>query len=641
MDKSLRSLVLGLPRPAKRTIVMVVDVGLAVFSVWIAFYLRLGYFQPVFEERDGLSLVPAIIVAVVVSIPIFVIFGLYRTIFRYSGAPAVLAVTKAVAFYGVIFASVFTLVGVAGVPRTIGLLQPVVLFLLVALTRFIARFWLGGMYIERLRQVSKPRALIYGAGDAGRELAAALSHSHVTNVVGFLDDDPKLHGSYIRGLPVYNPSDIAKITSKKRVAEVMLALPRINRRRRGEILQSLRGQNVVVRTLPSYSDLAEGRVTVNDIRELSISDILGRDTVAPDPALMRRDIANKIVMVTGAGGSIGSELCCQIFAQNPKKLVLFDHSEYALYAILHELQSRLTPETSSVELTAILGSVTDKTRVEQLFTRLAPDTVFHAAAYKHVPLVEDNLFEGIKNNLFGTLVLSEAAIAVGVKKFVLISTDKAVRPTNIMGASKRLAELVLQALSTTQNKTIFAMVRFGNVLDSSGSVVPLFRQQIKSGGPVTVTHPDVTRYFMTIAEAAQLVIQAGAMTVQKPETGQAAPVYLLDMGAPVKIYDLARQMIELSGLTVYDSATADGDIEIKITGLRPGEKLYEELLIGEAASDSPHPKIKFAAENFVPWHDLDADLTVMRHAVDAMDVVTAKQLLTKLVAGFSNGDANQ
>ena len=641
MDKSLLSLVLGLPRPAKRAIVMIVDVGLAVFSVWIAFYLRLGYFQPVFEERDGLSLVPAIIVAVVVSIPIFVIFGLYRTIFRYSGAPAVLAVTKAVAFYGVIFASVFTLVGVVGVPRTIGLLQPVVLFLLVALSRFVARFWLGGMYIERLRQGSKPRALIYGAGDAGRELAAALSHSHVTNVVGFLDDDPKLHGSYIRGLPVYNPSDIAKITSKKRVAEVMLALPRINRRRRGEILQSLRGQNVVVRTLPSYSDLAEGRVTVNDIRELSISDILGRDTVAPDPALMRRDIANKIVMVTGAGGSIGSELCRQIFAQKPKQLVLFDHSEYALYAILHELQSRLTPETSSVELTAILGSVTDKTRVEQLFTRLAPDTVFHAAAYKHVPLVEDNLFEGIKNNLFGTLVLSEAAIAVGVKKFVLISTDKAVRPTNIMGASKRLAELVLQALSTTQNKTIFAMVRFGNVLDSSGSVVPLFRQQIKSGGPVTVTHPDVTRYFMTIAEAAQLVIQAGAMTVQKPESGQAAPVYLLDMGAPVKIYDLARQMIELSGLTVYDSATADGDIEIKITGLRPGEKLYEELLIGEAASDSPHPKIKFAAENFVPWHDLDADLTTMRHAVDAMDVVTAKQLLTKLVAGFSNGDANQ
>jgi len=298
------------------------------------------------------------------------------------------------------------------------------------------------------------------------------------------------------------------------------------------------------------------------------------------------------------------------------------------------LQSRLTPETSSVELTAILGSVTDKTRVEQLFKRLAPDTVFHAAAYKHVPLVEDNLFEGIKNNLFGTLVLSEAAITVGVKKFVLISTDKAVRPTNIMGASKRLAELVLQALSTTQNKTIFAMVRFGNVLDSSGSVVPLFRQQIKSGGAVTVTHPDVTRYFMTISEAAQLVIQAGAMTAEKPKTGQAAPIYLLDMGEPVKIYDLARQMIELSGLTVYDEATGDGDIEIKITGLRPGEKLYEELLIGEAASDSPHPKIKFANEAFFEWADLRDDLDLLKRSVDSTDSKITLNLLMKLVAGF-------
>ena len=636
MDNGLHSLILGLPRPVKRAIVMVVDASLAVFSVWIAFYLRLGYFQPLFEVHGGRLLLPAIIVSVSVSTPIFIIFGLYRTIFRYSGAPAVLAVGKAIVVYGVIFASVFTLVGVTGVPRTIGLLQPVVLFLFVVLSRFFARFLLNDLYTERLRRGSKPRALIYGAGEAGRELAAALSYSNVTNVVGFLDDDPKLHGSQIRGLPVYDPSDIATITSKKGVVEVMLALPRISRRRRGEILQSLRGQNVIVRTLPSYSDLAEGRVTVSDIRELSISDILGRDAVAPDLALMKRDIADKTVLVTGAGGSIGSELCRQIFVQSPKKLVLFDHSEFALYAILQELQSKMTPENAAVELTAVLGSVTDKPRLDQLFLASAPDTVFHTAAYKHVPLVEDNMFEGIKINLFGTLVLSEVAIDAGVKKFVLISTDKAVRPANVMGASKRLAELVLQALSTTQNKTIFAMVRFGNVLDSSGSVVPLFRQQIKSGGPVTVTHPDVTRYFMTISEAAQLVIQAGAMTVKKPKIGQAAPVYLLDMGEPVKIYDLARQMIELSGLTVYDEATGDGDIEVKITGLRPGEKLYEELLIGEAASDSPHPKIKFAEENFVPWQDLKADLIRMRRAVDMMDPTTAKEVLTKLVVGFSS-----
>ncbi|MDB2528295.1 polysaccharide biosynthesis protein [Alphaproteobacteria bacterium] len=640
MDKRLRAIVFGLPRPVKRIMVMIVDVGLAIFAVWLAYYLRLGQFLPLWEITAGFRPLPAVIVAVFSSIPIFMLFGLYRVIFRYAGAPAVLAVTKAIAVYGTIFATVFTLVGVPGVPRTIGIIQPIILFLLVALSRFVARFWLGGMYIERLQQGSKPRALIYGAGEAGRELAAALSHSHVTNVVGFLDNDAKLHGSQIRGLPVYDPVNGAQIIAQKRVSEIMLALPRISRRRRSEILQLLRGHNVTVRTLPSYSDLAEGRVTVNDIRELSISDVLGRDTVAPDPALMRRDIAGKTVVVTGAGGSIGSELCRQIFEQAPKKLVLFDHSEYALYAILHELQQKSATVSRDIDIHAILGSVTDKQRVEQLLQNMSPDTVFHAAAYKHVPLVEDNMFEGIKNNLFGTLTLSQAAIDVGVKKFVLISTDKAVRPTNIMGASKRLAELVLQASSTMQTKTIFAMVRFGNVLDSSGSVVPLFREQIKAGGPVTVTHKDVTRYFMTISEAAELVIQAGAMTTAQPKSGQAAPVYLLDMGEPIKIYDLARHMIELSGLTIYDAASDDGDIEIQITGLRPGEKLYEELLIGDAASASPHPKIKLADENFVPWAELEKDLTDLRHAIDSMDHQQATGILTKLVDGFVGSASN-
>lgn len=640
MDKRLRAIMFGLPRPVKRIIVMIVDAGLAIFAVWLAYYLRLGQFLPLWEITGGFRPLPVVIVAVFSSIPIFMLFGLYRVIFRYAGAPAVLAVTKAIAVYGIIFATVFTLVGVPGVPRTIGIIQPIILFLLVALSRFVARFWLGGMYIEQLRQGSKPRALIYGAGEAGRELAAALSHSAVTNVVGFLDDDAKLHGSQIRGLPVYDPVNGAHIIAQKRISEIMLALPRISRRRRSEILQLLRGYNVTVRTLPSYSDLAEGRVTVNDIRELSISDVLGRDMVAPDPALMRRDIAGKTVVVMGAGGSIGSELCRQIFEQVPKNLVLFDHSEYALYAILHELQQKSANTSTDIAIHAILGSVTDKQRVEQLLQNMSPDTVFHAAAYKHVPLVEENMFEGIKNNLFGTLTLSQAAIDAGVKKFVLISTDKAVRPTNIMGASKRLAELVLQALSTTQKKTIFAMVRFGNVLDSSGSVVPLFREQIKSGGPVTVTHKDVTRYFMTISEAAELVIQAGAMTIAQPKSGQAAPVYLLDMGEPIKIYDLARHMIELSGLTIYDTATGDGDIEIQITGLRPGEKLYEELLIGDAASASPHPKIKLADENFVPWAELEKHVTGLRHAIDNMDHQQATGILTKLVDGFVGSASN-
>jgi FlaA1/EpsC-like NDP-sugar epimerase len=640
MDKRLRAIVFGLPRPVKRIIVMIVDVGLAIFAVWLAYYLRLGQFLPLWEITAGFRPLPAVIVAVFSSIPIFMLFGLYRVIFRYAGAPAVLAVTKAIAVYGIIFVTVFTLVGVPGVPRTIGIIQPIILFLLVVLSRFVARFCLGGMYIERLQQGSKPRALIYGVGEAGRELAAALSDSAVTNVVGFLDDDTKLHGSQIRGLPVYDPVNGAQIIAQKRVSEIMLALPRISRRRRSEILQLLRGYDVTVRTLPSYSDLAEGRVTVNDIRELSISDVLGRDTVAPDPALMRRDIAGQTVVVTGAGGSIGSELCRQIFEQAPKKLVLFDHSEYALYAILHELQQKSATVSTDIDIHAILGSVTDKQRVEQSLQNMSPDTVFHAAAYKHVPLVEDNMLEGIKNNLFGTLTLSQAAINAGVKKFVLISTDKAVRPTNIMGASKRLAELVLQALSITQTKTIFAMVRFGNVLDSSGSVVPLFREQIKAGGPVTVTHRDVTRYFMTISEAAELVIQAGAMTTAQPKSGQAAPVYLLDMGEPIKIYDLARHMIELSGLTIYDVATGDGDIEIQITGLRPGEKLYEELLIGDAASASPHPKIKLADEAFLPWSKLEKDVTGLRHAIDNMDHQQATGILTKLVDGFVGSAGN-
>jgi FlaA1/EpsC-like NDP-sugar epimerase len=634
MDKNLRSTVLGLPRPAKRIIVTVVDGGLAVLAVWLAYYLRVGQFLPLMEITNGWYLLPASIVAVAVSIPIFMLFGLYRVIFRYVGSSALIAILKAVAVYAIIFAVVFTLVGVEGVPRTIGLIQPILLFILIALSRFVSRFWLGGMYIEQLRQGSKPRALIYGAGEAGRELAAALSHSSVTNVVGFLDNDAKLHGSQIRGLPVYDPVNGAHIIVQERISEIMLALPRISRRRRSEILQLLRGYNVTVRTLPSYSDLAEGRVTVNDIRELSISDVLGRDTVAPDPALMRRDITGKTVVVTGAGGSIGSELCRQIFEQGPKKLVLFDHSEYALYAILHELQQKSANTSTDIDIHAILGSVTDKLRVEQLLQNMSPDTVFHAAAYKHVPLVEENMFEGINNNLFGTLTLSQAALDAGVKKFVLISTDKAVRPTNIMGASKRLAEMVLQASSTTQKKTIFAMVRFGNVLDSSGSVVPLFREQIKVGGPVTLTHKDVTRYFMTISEAAQLVIQAGAMTTAQPKPGQAAPVYLLDMGEPIKIYDLARHMIELSGLTIYDAATGDGDIEIQITGLRPGEKLHEELLIGDEASASSHPKIKFADEAFLPWSALDKNLKSLTNCLDLQQTEKILEIISELVSGF-------
>lgn len=634
MVKNLRLLVLCLPRLAKRLIVMAVDAGLAVFAVWLAYYLRLGHFIPLWRVTEGLSPAPAIVLALLSTTPIFMAFGLYRIIFRYGGVPAIVSVTKAITVYGLTFVAVFTIFGVAGVPRTIGIIQPIILYLLVVFSRLVAQFWLRGVYDEHLRQEFRPRALIYGAGDAGRELAAALANSAVINIVGFLDDDAKLHGNQISGLPVYSPSDSASIIEQERVSEVLLAMPQISRRRRSEILQLLQGCNVMVRTLPSYSDLAEGRVTVNDIRELTVNDILGRDVVTPDTALMQRDIAEKTVLVTGAGGSIGSELCRQIVAQGPKKLLLLDHSECSLHAILHELQGKTEVTSNNIELCVFLGSVTDKRRMEQLLRANLPDTVFHAAAYKHVPLVEDNMFEGLKNNLFGTLTLSQVAIDSSVKKFVLISTDKAVRPTNIMGASKRLSELVLQALSITQAETIFAIVRFGNVLESSGSVVPLFREQIESGGPVTVTHRDVTRYFMTISESAELVIQAGAMTTEPPEAGQSAPVYHLDMGKPVRIYELARQMIDLSGLTTFDPVTGDGDIEISITGLRPGEKLYEELLINDDARDSSHPKIKFANEDWVSWCDLQKSLVSLAGAIEEQQSDKTLQIVSNLVAGF-------
>jgi len=641
----IRIFVLGLPRLVKRLTAMFLDSCLVVVSVWIAYYLRIGNFLPLFEVTDGLTLLPAIIAAVVMSVPCFIIFGLYRTVFRYAGAPALLSITKAVACYGILFAALFTFVGVDGVPRTIGFIQPIILFTLIALSRFMARFWLGGMYAGKLRLSQRPRALIYGAGEAGRELAAALAHSPIINVVGFLDDDSKLHGSQIRGLVVYDPVNSQKVITKLRIAEVMLALDGISRRRRNEILQLLRGQNVIVRTLPSFSDLAEGRVTVNDIRELSIDDILCRDSIEPDPNLMKRDIVGNTVLVTGAGGSIGSELCRQIFNQKPKRLILFDHSEFALYSISEEIHALSVLEGSNIEITPVLGSVVNKKRIGSLLKDTRPHIIFHAAAYKHVPLVEGNKFEGVRNNVIGTSIVAESAIEFGVKKFVLISTDKAVRPTNIMGASKRIAELVLQALSVKQQNTVFAIVRFGNVLDSSGSVVPLFRQQIQAGGPVTVTHKDVTRYFMTISEAAQLVIQAGAMMRADHHktsasgtlegTTLSAPVYLLDMGEPVKIYDLAFRMIELSGLSVFDDKSGDGDIEIKITGLRSGEKLYEELLIDDAVLNSSHPKIKYADERFISWAALEPELMTLAIAIEMADDRMLNQVLVRLVAGFS------
>lgn len=452
-----------------------------------------------------------------------------------------------------------------------------------------------------------------------------MSNSPEMQVIGFLDDDARLRGSLLNGLPVHSPEDLAVLVDKRSVAHVLLAMPQISRKRRNEILEQLGELQVSVRTLPSLSDLAQGRVTVSDLRELDIADLLGRDAVEPDQTLLERLVLDRNVLVTGAGGSIGSELCRQVIRLAPKRLILVDQSEFALYTIHQELERKFGD--SGVQIVPLLASVHDSQRMRKIMQTLKPDTVYHAAAYKHVPLVEHNPGEGIRNNAFGTLHTAQAASACGVKDFVLISTDKAVRPTNLMGASKRLAELVLQAVADSGAATSFSMVRFGNVLGSSGSVVPKFRQQIREGGPVTLTHPDIIRYFMTVAEAAQLVMQAGAMA-------RGGDVFVLDMGNPVRIHDLARRMIELSGLTLRDEAHPEGDIEIQITGLRPGEKLYEELLIGDNPEPTSHPRILKAHEGFIPLAELELKLIGLKKAISENDVALIKKKISELVPDY-------
>lgn len=616
--------ILALPRFAKRLVVLAVDASLCVLTVWLAFYLRLGEFVAL----SGPALWAAL-VSMAFALPIFLISGLYRAIFRYSGWPALLTVTKATAVYGLLFAAVFTAIGVQGVPRTVGLIQPMLLLLAVGASRALARFWLGGLYQSQLKLAALPKVLIYGAGTAGRQLAAAMANSLEMRVVGFLDDDDRLHGHVLNGLPIYGPVDLPGLVMSLKVSDVLLALPSVSRKRRNEILARIRQAKVSVRTLPSVTELAQGKVSTSDLRELDIDDLLGREPVAPNHILLGRNVADKVVLVTGAGGSIGSELCRQIVKMAPVTLLLVEQSEFALYNIHQELHAKLTSSQGQViRVVPLLASVRDEERMREIMATWKPDTVYHAAAYKHVPLVEHNPAEGIKNNVFGTLTAAQVAAEQGVADFVLISTDKAVRPTNIMGASKRLAEMVLQALVTISPGTRFSMVRFGNVLGSSGSVVPKFRQQIRDGGPITLTHPEITRYFMTIPEAAQLVIQAGAMA-------KGGDVFVLDMGQSVRIMDLARRMVELSGLTIRDEENPDGDIEIEITGLRPGEKLYEELLIGDNPKPTSHAQIMKAHESFLLWPLLEDRLNALRIALDLNDVRVLRTILEDLVSGYT------
>lgn len=616
--------VLAIPRAYKRLIAILFDSALCILSVWLAYCLRLdGWVMLRGEEWLPVG------VSLLLALPIFVSFGLYRAIFRYAGAAAFLAILRAMTIYSIGFMAAFTIISVPGIPRTIGILQPLLLIVFISVSRLAARYWLGSDYRRQLHQQARPNVLIYGAGTAGRQIAAALENSTELKVAGFVDDDTRLHGSILRGVPIWPANNLAELITRLNVKEVLLALPAASRQRRHDILEEIRHVRVNVRTVPDLNDIAQGKVAVSDLKELDIEDLLGRHAIKPRQALMEKNIRGKVVMVTGAGGSIGSELCRQIASLEPEALVLVEQSEFALYEIHREL------EKENITLFPILASVRDGIRMREVMIAFRPATVYHAAAYKHVPLVEHNPAEGIRNNTLGTMATALAARDCGVTNFVLISTDKAVRPTNIMGASKRLAEMVLQALAaeaSPERPTNFSMVRFGNVLGSSGSVVPLFRQQIRDGGPVTLTHADVTRYFMTIPEASQLVIQAGAMS-------DGGDVFLLDMGEPVRIYDLARKMIELSGLQVRDENNPEGDIEIEVTGMRPGEKLYEELLIGDNPQPTDHPRILKAHEDMVPWKDLKDWLDKLDDALQRRDFETTRAILSRLVSGYLPQDA--
>ena len=613
--------VLALPRAAKRLVVVAIDVWLALFATWLALSLRLD--TPNWPEDQQWRVYA---LASLLFIPVFVKFGLYRAIFRYTGQAALVATAQAVVVYGCLLFPILLLGQWSGVPRSLGVLQPLIFFLLVGASRAIARFWLAGL--DSPVGAAKRKFLIFGAGTAGAQTASAMGVSGQYALLGFVDDDPFKVGRSVNGVPIYAPQTIPDLIAKRGITDLLLALPSASRSRRKAIIESLHCLPVHISTLPDWADLASGKVTVQDFKELDIEDLLGRDPVPANRDLLARNLLGKVVLVTGAGGSIGSELCRQIVIEQPSHLLLLDHNEYGLYAIHQELE-RLCQETHlNIHLEPLLGSVGQPERLRSICRLWAPHTVYHAAAYKHVPLVESNPVQGIENNVFGTLHMAQAAVEFRVKNFVLVSTDKAVRPTNVMGASKRMAELVLQALAGSQSTTCFSMVRFGNVLGSSGSVVPLFRKQLAQGGPLTVTHPDVTRYFMTIPEAAQLVLQAGAMA-------RSGEVFVLDMGEPVRIMDLARRMVELSGLRVRDSESPDGDITIEVSGLRPGEKLYEELLIGGNPSATSHPRILMANEESLPWSDLALELAKLQTAVHAQDVASIKSVLQACVQGYA------
>jgi len=672
--------ILGIPRSAKRSILIAVDSALLIGALWLSFSLRL---DNAYWPLEGVNnpIVLLVLFAPILAVPVFAYFGLYRAIIRYLGMRAVWSIVKAVMMYAVLWGLIAFLSGFDGLPRSVVFINAMVAVLAVGGFRMFARWLLRkiedsvniGHAIDRADTVvhHQARVMIFGAGAAGRQLAVGLGQSRECILLAFVDDSIELHGRDLMGVPIISQDKLQEFVVSYQVDDILLAMPSITRKQRRVVIENLRPFKVRIRTLPGLMAMAQGKVDYSDLHDLDINDLLAREPAEPDEVMLQQQVIDKTVMVTGAGGSIGSELCRQILQRKPKVLILFELNEFSLYTLHNELVDTLhylaTRQHDSVTvglvptIIPLLGSVADENRVNDIILTWKPHIIYHAAAVKHVPIVEHNIAECVKNNVLGTLVMAKIAIEQQVGQFILVSTDKAVNPTNAMGASKRCCELILQALAAEHNPffeptwdgkasaqvvrtTQLTMVRFGNVLGSSGSVVPYFRQQIIQGGPITLTHQDIIRYFMTISESAQLVMQTAAMagsfskgigaSMSDYRGSSAAEVYVLDMGEPVKIIDLARRMVELSGFRIKDENSPEGDIAIEVVGLRPGEKLYEELLIGNNPQVTQHPRIMKANEKFLPWCELQPMITTLRIAAVEGDVMMIRRMLQLLVPEY-------
>lgn len=616
------SFIFGISRSTKRVISLFIDIILLISSFFLAYWTRLGGIV----AFDNTEIWMTLLCTILITLFTFIKLGLYRAVLRYISFKS-LAMVAGGAFVSAVSLIFFSFFIGSDIPRTVPIIYFSYVFLLCGSARMLIRY-----YVSLILDKDNESVLIYGAGTTGRQLAVLLKHAYRYRIRGFIDDNVKLHGTYLLGNKIYSSNDISNLVKKYHIKVILLAIPSASRCERKAIIDSLIPLKIKVQTIPDMEEILQGNAKIDEFREVKIEDLLGREPVLPNQELLQKNILNKTVMVTGAGGSIGSELCRQIILNEPNALILFELSEFSLYSIHQELLEIVKKNNiTNTKIYPVLGNVQDIERVDRVLSHFNIDTIYHAAAYKHVPLVEYNMIEGIQNNVFGTYNVARCAAEHGVKSFVLISTDKAVRPTNVMGASKRMAELCLQALSEQlkDSQTCFSIVRFGNVLGSSGSVIPLFRKQILKGGPITITHPDIIRYFMTIPEAAQLVIQAGAMA-------KGGDVFILDMGEPVKIVDLAKNLIQLSGLSVKDENNPKGDIEITYTGLRPGEKLYEELLIGgDNVRKTAHPRIMTAEEVYLPFEQLSEVLSELENSCKDANYMAIRQTLLNAPTDFN------